>query len=151
MCPRVIAATKKKNNKCRRRRRIDVGRRGTDSDISRTHSSQPLISSSVPSFPRCRLIRSECWGYGTYFLFLFLPFHPPGLPLSTSEPHLASQIYFFFFRRGHRNEKESKLISFPSFFFFLSDLNGRRGGGFTRHTIIELKTQGRDICFSRDL
>lgn len=64
--------------------------------IPHSLSSHP----ASPPSPRCRLIRSECWGYGTYFLFLFLPFHPPGLPLSTSEPHLASQIFLFFFSSG---------------------------------------------------
>lgn len=149
--PACDSNNKKKNNKCRRRRRIDVGRRGTDSDISRTHSSQPLISSSIPSFPRCRLIRSECWGYGTYFYFFIFAFSSSRLTTQHIRASFSEPDFSFFFRRGHRNEKESKLISFPSFFFFLSDLNGRRGGGFTRHTIIELKTQGRDICYSRDL
>lgn len=84
-----------------------MGRRGTDSDISRTHSSQPLISSCIPSFPRCRLIRSECWGLWDIYFFFIFAFSSSRLTTQHIRASFSEPDFSFFFFVGDIEMKKN--------------------------------------------
>lgn len=61
--------------------------------IPHSLSSHP----ASPPSPWCRLIRSECWGYGTYFYFFIFAFSSSRLTTQHIRASFSEPDFFFFF------------------------------------------------------
>lgn len=71
--------------------------------IPHSLSSHP----ASPPSPRCRLIRSECWGYGTYFLFFIFAFSSSRLTTQHIRASFSEPDFSFFFFVGDIEMKKN--------------------------------------------